>query len=187
MLLYNVSFQTLVDLSDSSIHSVKNDGAEFERIVGEWPVETEFYSCFISYSNKDHVFANQFYNDLVRSSVECWFAPENLKTGDSFRQLIIHAIRKYDRFLLVLSGESVASEWVEFEVQAALAREVSEKRKVLVPIRLDDAVLKSPQTWAVGIRGERHIGDFSRWKDPDAYRAALDRLRQELKPPRRAA
>ncbi len=185
MLLYNVSFRNLVDLTDSSIHSVNNDGAEFERIVGEWPVEAEYYSCFISYSSKDHVFANQFYNDLVMSGVECWFAPESLKTGDEFRQLIIRAIRKYDRLLLVLSGESVTSEWVEFEVKAAVDREVSEKRKVLVPIRLDDAVLKSPQPWAVEIRGERQIGDFSRWKDPDDYRAALDRLRQELKPPKR--
>ena len=125
MLLYNVSFRDLFDLSDSSIHSVTQDGAEFERIVGEWPVETEYYSCFISYSTKDHLFANQFYNDLVKSGVQCWFAPENLEMGDEFRQLIIRAIRKHDRLLLVLSAESVTSEWVEFEVKAAVEREVS--------------------------------------------------------------
>jgi hypothetical protein len=105
--------------------------------------------------------------------VQCWFAPENLKMGDEFRRLIIRAIRKYDRLLLVLSAESVTSEWVEFEVKAAVEREVSEKRKVLVPIRLDGAVLKSPQQWAADMRGERQIGDFSRWRDPDA--TALER------------
>jgi hypothetical protein len=182
MLLHNVSFHNLVDLSDSSIGAVTNDGADFERVVGEWPVHTEYYSCFLSYSTRDHLFAHQFYNDLVMSGVQSWFAPESLKMGDEFRQLIISAIRKYDRLILVLSSESVVSEWVEFEVKTAVDREVSEQRKVLVPIRLDDAVLQSAQPWAVKIRDERQIGDFSRWIDPDSYRTAFERLRQELKP-----
>lgn len=182
MLLFNVSFRNLFDLSYSSIRFVTMDGAEFEQVVGEWPVETEYYSCFLSYSSQDHLFANQLYNDLVKSGAECWFAPEAIKMGDEFRELIIRAIRKYDRFLLVLSAASVASAWVEFEVKTALERERSEKRKVLVPICLDDSVQTSPQEWARNIAGKRQIGDFRRWTDPDEYRTAFERLRQELKP-----
>jgi hypothetical protein len=185
MLLYNISFRQVVDLTDSVIQTVINDGAEFDRIIGEWPIDTEYYSCFISYSTRDRSFANQFYNDLVSAGVECWFAPESLRTGDQFRDLIIAAIRRYDRFLLILSSGSVGSDWVAFETQAAASREVSEKRKVLLPIRLDEAVLQSPQPWALEMRENRQIADFSGWKDPETYRAALDRLRQELKPPKK--
>lgn len=71
-----------------------------------------------------------------------------------------------------------------FETHTDAAREVSERRKVLLPIRLDEAFLQSPQPWAVeNARKPAYIADFTGWKDPEAYRAALDRLRQELKPP----
>jgi hypothetical protein len=48
----------------------------------------EFYSCFISYSTKDHDFAERIYADLQSKGVRCWFAPEDLKIGDRFRQRI---------------------------------------------------------------------------------------------------
>ena len=31
------------------------------------------------------------------------------------------------------------------------------------------------------MRGQRHIGDFTRWKEHDAYRKALERLLRDLK------
>jgi hypothetical protein len=74
--------------------------------------------------------------------------------------------------LLILSSGSVASDWVVFETQADAAREVSERSKVLLPIRLDEAVLQSPQPWAVETRENRHMADFIGWKDPEAYRAS---------------
>jgi hypothetical protein len=33
----------------------------------------------------------------------------------------------------------------------------------------------------VNIRRTRHIGDFSRWKDHDAYQQAFERLLRDLK------
>jgi hypothetical protein len=54
--------------------------------------------------------------------------------------------------------------------------------KVLpIPIRLDDAVLETKEAWARLLRGQRHIGDFTRWKEHDAYQKALERLRRDLK------
>jgi len=82
---------------------------------------------------------------------------------------------------LVLSDESVRSGRVEFEVEEALRLEGSEKRKVLVPIRLDEAIMNSPRSWAVSVRATQ-ISDFSWWKEPDDYRAALNRLLGESKP-----
>jgi hypothetical protein len=86
-----------------------------------------------------------------------------------------------EKLLLVLSASSVASEWVEYEVETALARERKEKRTILFPIRLDDAVIDSPTAWAAHIQHTRHIGDFTSWKDHDSYQKAFTRLLRDLK------
>jgi uncharacterized protein YjbI with pentapeptide repeats len=141
----------------------------------------QFYSCFISYSSKDQVFANRLHADLQDKGVRCWFAPEDLKIGAPFRQRIDESIRLHDKLLLILSEHSVQSAWVQDEVEAALERERREKRLVLFPIRIDDAVMDTDQAWAAAIRRTRHIGDFTRWKDPDSYQTAFERLLRDLK------
>ena len=90
--------------------------------------------------------------------------------------------------LLVLSEHSVNSKWVEKEVETAFDKETPDHfdketpdHTVLFPIRLDDAVMKTDRAWAADIRRTRHIGDFSRWKDHDAYQKAFDRLLRDLK------
>jgi hypothetical protein len=35
--------------------------------------------------------------------------------------------------------------------------------------------------WAADIRRSRHIGDFSRWKEHDAYQRAFERLLRDLR------
>src|SRR6266446_1234945 len=75
----------------------------------------EYYSCFISFSNKDAEFAKRLYADLQSSHIRCWFALEDLRIGDKFRREIDEAIRVYDKLLLVLSKDSVKSAWVEKE------------------------------------------------------------------------
>ena len=141
----------------------------------------EYYSCFISYSSKDDEFAKRLHADLQAEGVRCWFAPEDLKIGDRFRARIDEAIRTYDKLVLILSRNSMQSEWVESEVEAALERERRTKRTVLFPIRIDDAIQRSRKAWAADIRRKRHIGDFTDWKDHDAYKEAFDRLLRDLK------
>jgi hypothetical protein len=139
----------------------------------------QFYSCFISYSSKDTPFAERLHADLQAKGVRCWYAPHDLKIGDRFRLRIDESIRVHDKLLLVLSEGSVASQEVENEVEAAMDREKAQGETVLFPIRLDDAVMRSPG-WPALVRRTRHIGDFTRWKDHDAYQVAFDRLLRDL-------
>lgn len=141
----------------------------------------EFYSCFISYSSKDEEFARRLYADLQNEGVRCWFAPEDLKIGERFRVRIDESIRLYDKLLLVLSESSVASEWVEKEVETAFEKEREQRKTVLFPVRLDDAVMDEKTGWAADIRKSRHIGDFREWKNHDSYRKAFERLMRDLK------
>jgi TIR domain len=119
--------------------------------------------------------------DLRANSVLCWFAPEDLKTGDEFRSVIDISIQRHDRLLLILSEHSVKSPWVQKEVETAFEKERKENRTVLFPIRIDEAVMQKDVGWAADIRRQRHIGDFRQWKDHDAYQHAFNRLLRDLK------
>ncbi len=49
------------------------------------------------------------------------------------------------------------------------------------PLRPDDGVMNTTQQWAHDIKRNRHIGDFSEWKDHDTYQKAFERLLRDLK------
>src|SRR5208283_2303284 len=118
---------------------------DFVRYLNSKPAApVEFYSCFISYSNRDGEFAEHLHADLQQAGVRCWYAPKDLKIGDRFQERIEESIRIYDKLLIVLSAHSVSSLWVGREVEAALEREQRAPfRGVLFPIRLDDTVLET--------------------------------------------
>jgi len=140
----------------------------------------QFYSSFISYSTKDDELVQRLYTDLQAKGIRCWFAPEDLKTGEKFRTRIDEVIRVHDKLLLVLSESSVNSEWVEKEVLTAFEKERELKETVLFPIRLDNAVMKIKNGWPADIRRSRHIGDFTDWKNHDSYKKAFGRLLRDL-------
>ena len=86
-------------------------------------------------------------------------------------------------------SERMESEWVGEEIAKARRREVTEKRKVLFPLRLvnfdrlrqwrlPDADIGKDS--AREIR-EYFIPDFSQWKDHDAYQKRFQRLLQNLR------
>jgi hypothetical protein len=136
----------------------------------------------ISYSSSDQEFAERLHADLQNNGVRCWFAPEDLKIGDRFRQKIDDAIRLHEKLLLVLSEHSVKSDWVRSEVEAAMEREQREKRAVLFPVQVDDAVTETREAGAADVRRQRHIGNFKSWKAHDSYKKGFERLLRDLKP-----
>lgn len=138
-------------------------------------------SCFVSYSSKDEAFVDRLLADLKHKGVPCWFAPEDMKIGDKVLERIEQAIKEHKWLLLVLSENSVSSKWVKKEVEIALEKERRQNRMFLFPVRLDDAVIECDTGWSADIQGARHIGDFSRWKDYDAYQKAFTRLLRDLK------
>ena len=141
----------------------------------------QFYSCFISYSSQNRNFAERLHADLRARGVRMWFDDDDLKIGDRIRPGINEAVRTHQKFMLVLSEQSIASDWVEGEVEAALERERREKRTVLFPIKLDDPIQETSIAWASHIRQTRHIGDFRGWENHGVYQRAFARLLQGLK------
>jgi uncharacterized protein YjbI with pentapeptide repeats len=142
---------------------------------------TEYYSCFISYSTKDQGFAERIHADLQVNGVRCWLASEDLRIGDRFRSRIEKEIGAHDKLLVVLSENSIRSQWVGDEVEAALEQERKKQGTVLFPVRLDEAVTETEESWAKALRRSRQIGDFCKWKDYELYRQAFNRLLSDLK------
>jgi hypothetical protein len=82
---------------------------------------------------------------------------------------------------LILSKASIASEWVEDEVNKAYAKERHRKEVVLFPVRIDNDVMSTSEPWAVKLRNQRNIGDFRQWGKPAEYQKSLDRLLRDLR------
>ena len=154
----------------------------------------EFYSCFISHSHKDEEFAQRLSSRLRDDKLRVWFAPEDLRGGKKLHDQIDEAIRLHDKLLLVLSEQSMASDWVATEIRKARRRERAEGRPVLFPIRLvsferlRDWTLFDADTGtdlAQEIR-EYYIPDFSNWKNHDDFEAGYHRLLDDLKAEKRS-
>ncbi len=91
-------------------------------------------SVFISYKSEEKDVA-----DLVKSTLEsngfsCWIAPECIPYGGKYSSEIPTAIKESKVFVLILSSNSMQSNWVEKELDSAI-----NKKKVIIPFRIDDA------------------------------------------------
>jgi hypothetical protein len=98
-------------------------GTPEEARRGPGPAPDALYSCFISYSSKDQVFADKLHADLQDAGVRCWFAPHDLPIGAKTWDAIDEAIGLRDKLLVILSEASIRSDWVEDEVNKAYAKE----------------------------------------------------------------
>jgi hypothetical protein len=179
-----IDFQTFSLSKDLPINFLRGCGLPdplIEYLPSLTGAAIRLYSCFISYSTKDRVFADRLYADLQNKGVRCWFAPHDLPIGAKTWDAIDEAIQLKDKLLLILSKASIASEWVEDEVNKAYAEERSRGEIVLFPVRIDDAVMSTDEPWAAKLRNQRNIGDFRQWKKPVEYQKSLDRLLRNLR------
>ncbi len=151
---------------------------EYARSLILSPIQ--YYTCFISYSSNDELFAKRLHNDLQHEGVRCWFAPEDMDIGDKIKHRIDASIRVYDKLLLILSASSLASSWVAYEVERALNKEPHGIPNVLYPVRIDDTILTCHTDWARDIKETRHIGNFEHWTNPEAYQTSFQRLLRAL-------
>lgn len=160
-----------------------------EELISAQPLfgadASDYYSCFISFSTKDQRFAEKLYADLQACGVRCWFAPHNLNIGAATVDEIDRQISQLDKLVIVLSKSSLKSQWVEDEVLKAYAEERRRSKRVLLPVRLDDTVMRTREAWALKLRDQLNIGDFKTWRSSGPYKKAFNRLLNSLKRERR--
>lgn len=84
---------------------------------------------FISYSRKDLEFVDRLANDLKSTGFQVWYDLSGLEPGTRWRQEIQKAIQESQFFLVVLSPNSIVSDWVEREFLFA-----SDQDKKIIPL-----------------------------------------------------
>ncbi len=131
---------------------------------------------FISYSHADTAFVNRIDSALTEKGVRFWRDIHDAKAGRLETQIDL-AIRQNPTVLLILSKNSLYSDWVQHEVRKARQLEKELGRDALCPIALDDSWKSS--NWPARIMEqvtEYNILDFSRWEDKQTFESKFAKL-----------
>jgi hypothetical protein len=75
---------------------------------------------FISYSRRDLDFVDNFAKRLRRRNFRIWIDRSDIKSGTNWRDAIQMAIKESSAIIVILSEESLKSEWVDIEWNEAL-------------------------------------------------------------------
>jgi uncharacterized protein YjbI with pentapeptide repeats len=143
---------------------------------------------FISYSWKDSHFVEKLRDHLMVEGVNVWLDRHDMVAG-TIQDQVWRAIQLHHVVILVLSEDSVKSDWVENELDMARQKEKAEGRAVLCPVALDDAW--KTKLDASGGPGDpsralwrtlqtKLVMDFSPWKTK-AFDATFGKLVRGLK------
>jgi len=104
-----------------------------EMISGETP------AFFISYDARNReTIARPIAARLTSKGEPVWFDDFDLRPGDNLRQTIEDGLKKCRQCALLVTKELLTNDaWAKVEFDAIFAREVSEKRKIIVPVWVD--------------------------------------------------
>lgn len=109
---------------------------------------------FISHSSIDKPFVSELANFLRQDGFPVWFDTWDIKSGDSIVRKIEEGLTDSGCLLVVLSKNSVESNWLKEEIDAFLFELISKKKGKLILIRKEDC------TPSLFIRKRKYI-DFS--------------------------
>ncbi len=150
----------------------------------------QFYSCFISYSHADKVFAQRLHDTLQGRGIRCWLDEHQLLPGDDIYDMMDWGIRLWDKFLLCGSQASLSPPtnwWVDKEITIALAKEQQllqergEKVLTLIPLNLDNYMLTKWQDGKAEEVRRRLAADFTGWeRDTQKFEQQVERVIRAL-------
>ena len=137
---------------------------------------SKYHPLFISYNRADSSFVDKMEDQLNGKGIRFWRDIHDMKAGRMEIQ-IDRAIRHNQTVLLILSENSIKSDWVEHEVRTARELEKDTERDVLCPVALDDSWKDSP--WPKRVMEqvmEYNILDFSEWEDDVEFEGMFRKL-----------
>ena len=102
-------------------------------------VDNQIYSkVFISHSTKDKVFVGRLARDLKKNDISTWIDDNEILIADSLPEKIENAIINSKYFIIVLSKNSIHSEWVNREIRIAVKEERDVGNVIVIPLIIDD-------------------------------------------------
>lgn len=93
---------------------------------------------FISHSHSDRTFAERLARDLIAEGQDVWFDKWDIQPGDSIvKKIFEEGLANASAFVIVLSKDSVRSDWVREELNIATVRRIEDLTRV-IPILKED-------------------------------------------------
>jgi hypothetical protein len=135
----------------------------------------QFYSCFISYSHADKLFAERLHDRLQAVGIRCWRDERQLLAGDDIYDQVDRGIRFWDKTVLCCSQASLTSWWVDneigtaFEKEQKLTKDRGSKVQAIIPLDLDGYLFGD--AWQSGYSAQirrRLAADFRGWEQEPA-------------------
>jgi hypothetical protein len=129
----------------------------------------DYYSVFISYSHADKSFARRLYDALQGRGIRCWLDEHQMLPGHNIFDEVDRGIQLWDKVLFCASKDSLASWWVDNELNKVFTKEQQlmkqrgKKLCALIPLNLDNALWQWQNGKADQVRS-RLAADFTGWK-----------------------
>lgn len=98
---------------------------------------------FISYNHRDKKYADLISRSLVEAGHEIFMDTLKLKAGDNIVEKIDQGVEQADALIVLISKSALNSKWIMHEVSAMAMRDFSNKKKKIIPIKLDNSPMPS--------------------------------------------
>ncbi len=92
---------------------------------------------FISYCSSDSDFSQKLVDALEGEGLPFWYDKNELKAGDSLLDKIQLAISKAEYFLIIISPNSINSNWVQTELKSAMSKQIEGIERFVIPVMID--------------------------------------------------
>jgi hypothetical protein len=96
---------------------------------------------FLSYASVDKKYAQRLAGELKKSGASVWFDEWELQIGDSLVKRIDDALAISDYLLILLTPNSVNSNWIQAEWKKALSNEINNRAITVIPVLLEDCII----------------------------------------------
>jgi TIR domain-containing protein len=147
------------------------DGAElYSNLLPFLSTRSEI-KVFLSHNSQDKAFARRLTQDLEQAGLHVWLDEAEMRVGDSLLDRIQVAIDSADYLLVILSAQSVASEWVKREVEIAMTEEIAGRRVKVLPALLEHIELP-------GFLKGKYYADFT---SAERYQSAVRLLVESMR------
>lgn len=98
-------------------------------------------SIFLSHNKADKPFARRLAADLEHQGIRYWLDEAEIKVGESLIEKIRDGIDTMQYVAVILSPDSVASPWVQREVDVAMNQEIQGRRVKVLPVMYRECAL----------------------------------------------
>lgn len=95
-------------------------------------------NVYISYSREDAPFVNRLYEDLRHAGLSVWIDQEAIAPGERWAECVQRAIMESQNILVIITSNSMKSNWLSAEISIAVAAQRSDSRKFIIPILADE-------------------------------------------------